>query len=623
MNRRVPTRLALVAFVYLLAVAPSSATEPYRFQHATGITVDVLSREEFAATFEPNPAMPLTDVDVVAMAQRLYPPAWEVGPAADNADVAGWCRESEVGVLFAALSNPDISDATRQEVDRIVADATPPLPRTFSSGHFVVHYTDHDPNPDHNVTLAKVRQLATTLNANWTTYARDFRAPKHYVSRARQVIDIKVYSLGPNSYGETSSYWNYISINSKAVMSDQCLRKLTCAHELFHRVQYSYGYVSGTADMGWMTEGTAIWSEAYTNRAMRNYLAYMNDGLANPDVALLTARSYDASPLWVYLERRATWRAIRDTWAAYNANGLNGKAALDTVVSSALDLNFDAFIALWSKANYIKDLSRAGKYDYLEDEVVKTSCNVTYGPLAHVPRTTGAIAAGAVVTRTGDVQAYGADYYEFTIALDVSALEIDVTGDNPLSDFTFHFIGMKGRRALAIVNAEGSSHTFMRTLTSGEWDRIAVVVVGLSGGSYTLTTGHPVLPGAWNILEAHTYPGPHTASSVWRLAPAANGYSVLGTRQGVGTVVGSARIINSSPPSLWVDLPGYGDYGCVGGNGQYSYQSSIDPTLMEGHFWFFCPDGTGEQGTFSARKRPSTGPSPIPPMSGVNAVGPN
>ena len=162
-----------------------------------------------------------------------------------------------MGVLFASLQNPAISDATRAEVESIIVAAEPAVHKTYTSGHFKIYYTDSDVDPNNNVTLDDVKSMAKDLNKTWNKYVANFKTPKHYLDGTTEMVDVKVYDLGDGLYGETSSSWNYMNLNSKQVVNDACNRKTTPAHELWHRVEYAFGYVSGTANMGWIVEGTA------------------------------------------------------------------------------------------------------------------------------------------------------------------------------------------------------------------------------------------------------------------------------------------------------------------------------------------------------------------------------
>lgn len=225
----------------------------------------------------------------------------------------------------------------------------------------------------------------------------------------------------------------------------------------------------------------------------------MNSGLNTPDTALITGRSYDACHFWVYLERRAgTYSAIKAVWANYQINGKNAKAAVNTVTTNRLGVNFDAFVQLWIKTNYIKDLANAPTYyDYAEDEVTTTSCGVVYGPLRHVPRITKAVLSNTTWTRNDSVTAYGADYYEFTLATTVKRVEIKIKGTTVGGNYSYHVIGIKSNQQQTLVNSTANEYTFIKTLTPGQWDKIGVVIGGRAiGGNYTISV-LCTIPGKW------------------------------------------------------------------------------------------------------------------------------
>lgn len=159
------TSIALLSFVFLLM--PFSACA-YEFKQATGIQVEVLPAQEFLASFGNNQDIPLTHNSIIALASKLYPPEGK-RPPVEKVEVEEECREYEVGLLFAALQNPAISDTTRQAVDRLISQNVPLLPRTYTSGHFKFFFTSTNANPDHNVTLAEVQSTATYLNSYWNT----------------------------------------------------------------------------------------------------------------------------------------------------------------------------------------------------------------------------------------------------------------------------------------------------------------------------------------------------------------------------------------------------------------------------------------------------------------------
>lgn len=574
---------AMIALLILVPVAAYSYN-PYQFefQEVQGITFEILSHEEFRAQFGDNPDIPLSDEAIISLAERLFIPHWEMTPETYVGEQED--REYEVGLLFASLQNPDIPHSTRYQVDKIISASIPPLPKTYTSGHFKFYYTDNDPNPDHNVTLSEVQATAVRLNSYWDTYATNFKTPKHYVSGSAQMIDVKVYYLGAGLYGETSSSWNYINLNSKLTVKDACKRRTTSAHELFHRVQYAYGYVSGTANLKWIVEGTASWSQKYTNATIGDYMSRMVSGLSNPDLDLIISRSYDAAHFWVYLQRRTSWSAIRDVWATYETNGKDAKAAVNTVVNSRLGLTFDKYSWLWARANYIKDLGNASLYDYYEDETTTTSCGITYGPLSHVPRTTTTISNTTKWGKTGSVKPYGADYYTFNINSNVTKIEIKIDGEDA-GNFAYYFVPIKDNSYVAVTGTTNTDYTYSRTITAGQWDKVAVVIVGGStGGTYTISV-NACIAGKW--VDGYGY--------VWTLGQ--TGATLSGkvdtTTCGVWNVTGS---YNDPNISLTATNPPPIEDGCCT---SFTYTGTVSACSSASGTW---TNACGGSGTWSMTK---------------------
>ncbi len=488
--RKILSTGVILALIFLSTSTLAWAYQ-YEFQKSPGITVDVLHELEFLEQFGDNSDIPRTDARVIALARELYRPLSERGDhEAEAPKDVGYdgCGEYEEGLLFAALQNPAISDSTRAQVDSIIADSIPALNKTYTKGAFKFFSTTTSADSRDNVTLAEIKATAKYLNKYWKKYSRTFTTPKYYVSGGKRRIDVKCYYLSSTLYGSTSSFWDYINLNSKLVIKDPCKRRTTSAHELFHRVQYSYGYVSGMTNMRWIVEGTASWSQRFTNKTIWDYMGQMNTGLDSPDRDLISARSYDACHLWVYLHKRKGWMAIRSTWRKYKKNGKNAKAALNSVVRG-----FDRFIQYWVKANYIKDLKNAGKlYRYNENKTRKKNrCGITYGPLNKVPRTKKTISSSTSWSTTGYVRPYGADYYEFKLNRKLTKLRINVEGKGQKSNFSYHFIGIKNKKWKKIKNAtKKKKYTFTKSLKPGQWDKVALVVAGRSkGGVYEVKIG--------------------------------------------------------------------------------------------------------------------------------------
>ncbi len=491
-SKRVYQRLLLALIAAVLVGMTTTSTLWAQFQQAqvlrqhhltrTNTIIHVLHRAEFLKLFGDNAEVLRDSKLLIDLAHKLY-------SAAGREEIREMCGEHIYGVLYAALSNEDISDEARDAVDKAASDATAMLSQTYTSGHFKFKYSTSDPNPDNNVTLADLQATATVMNNAWSNYTTNFTKPKHYTSGGQELIDVNVYYLGTSLYGSTASTINSIDLCSKKVVRNACLRQSVPVHELFHRVQYSYGYVTGTANMKWAVEGTASWSQKYLASNVGDYIGWwVNAGLAAPDVALITGRSYDACHFWIYLGERGNGekQCIKLLWSTYQTNGKNMKSATETVIKTRVPngSSFDQFAGWWDFANFYKDVSNAAAdFDYTEDEWTRTCGGVTYGPLATVPRTTQALNVGTNYSTSGTVAAYGADYYVFNIGATVKKAEINVTAAT--KNYGYAIIQLKNNvmQTYQRTPAGGyDNYSFTKTLTPGQLTQIVLVVIGNPGG---------------------------------------------------------------------------------------------------------------------------------------------
>lgn len=515
--------------ILLMPIGAFAAT--FTFKKVEGISIKVLTPQAFEATFGDNPDIPLTHDAIVQYAKELYPPLdkrWamaepepveegmesEIAPekfVRSGKRFTDNCGEYEFGVLFAALQNPAVSNVTRAAVEDIMDAAMPPLPEKWADGHFIVYYTKNDADANHNITLAQAKTVAANLNSYWDNYVKNFKKPKNVDNK----IEVRIYDLGDGLYGYTGSGHNCIYLNSKQVVKNACNRRTTPAHELFHRVQYSYGYVSGTAGVKWMTEGTASYIQKFTNSSIMDYMKRMNEGLGVPWKPLMERDDYGYTTchFWVYLAERSSWAAIRDVWATYLTNGKNAKAAVETVTNAKLSMDFDKFFRNWIKTNYMKDLGNApAQFDYNEDESGKDPnlCGVTYGPLRKSPRVASVkfTSTSPEWKRTENFEAYSADYYDFNLTTTdkkLNSLQITVDGAGQLTTF----INMKGGVSKKITNGTAAKEVYVATFKPGDLDRIGVIVGGGSAaGSYTIS----VVPcetlnisGTWDDSYGYVY----------------------------------------------------------------------------------------------------------------------
>ena len=467
-----------------------------------------------------NPNAPTNDEFALYFARKLYERQEEraltpveldftesaTALAATDDDRIEWCGESSRGLLDAVLASNLLSDAAHAECNAIIDDAAPALERTKTIGHFRFNWTELSGDPRDNTNETNIDATAAELNECWDRYVADFREPKANLVGGQRLLDIDVY-FDPSLHGSTSSHSNRIFLNSDSVVNDVCRRQTTAAHELFHRVEYSYGYVTGTAGQRWWVEALGSWSQEYYAPAVDDYITRVNGGLANPSPGLLD-RSYDACHYWKYLGEQVADRspavatevqAVREVLDEYSTNGLDMKAASDTVTQSRISRSFDSFFTDWTKANYLKDLvAPSARYDYAEDETVTTSCGRIYGPYRHVaPDTDISVTSNTSVWSSGmqTSSAFGSRYHHFDIGASVTTLGLRFGGNSGGGSGTYsvHLVMIKDDRWRVIYNNQGVvDRTWQLALTAGQFDRCVLVVNGLTtSGPYQVEVNPP------------------------------------------------------------------------------------------------------------------------------------
>jgi hypothetical protein len=435
------TGFCLVLALTLILLAGVATAQPLRvfefqaFDHK--MKVEILPEEEFEAKFGKNPEVPRTHEEIIALAEKLYPPRWfmatapEAAPAEEGLRV---CGTHELGVLMGALQNPAITDDTRVEVDRIIQDSVGDIPfkPTITMGEFVLHYTDVDTvNPSNNVTEAVVDEVGKYLKTYYQKYTTNFTKPN---TNASGKIDVWFYQLsGYDGYSKPA----IILLDSPSVMSDSCNRESIAAHELFHEVQFSYGLIPGSAaDLPWISEATAMWSEKWMIPQVHQYMKWMNYGLETPYTDLFT-RTYDACNFWIYLmEQAGTIAPMHFFWTIYALNLNNLDNLVNMTTTKYLKLDFWDFLKEWNRANYLKDLTKSptyARYGYKENKVTADSCKserltglepvlITKEVLIQDNSTTFGF------SESPGVSPRAADYWEFDLDRGVTQLNITVTG---------------------------------------------------------------------------------------------------------------------------------------------------------------------------------------------------
>lgn len=440
MNRVALAFAARAVLVAASSVAAGRGQGEQVVMEKRGVAMPVLSAGEFARLRERDQTIPTDGETVLSLTNLLL--GKDGGSAArtfivetmdgeDDEASKVVCGEHLYGKLFTALQNPDLDEGVRNQAAADLDAAVPLLDDTLTIGHFRFHFTtsDDDPNASHAVTPEEVKATATVLNDAWDDFAANFCEPKHIDVGGEKIIDVRIYDLPtPGLYGVTASMWDHIELDSVLVVSDECKRQTTPPHELFHRVQYSYGYQSGSEKMKWAVEATAAWSQKHRAKHVGDYKTRVKFGLENPDVALLD-RSYDAAHFWIYMGQQAGGEKefVRDCWEGFQNAGM--LEPVRAVAMAKVGHNLETCIANWHYASVRKDVSPlAPKYGYEEDEDSVSCGGTVYGPLRRVVTETHVLnPANPPQVSPGTVSLFGADHHRYIIPAGGSTIKLTVT----------------------------------------------------------------------------------------------------------------------------------------------------------------------------------------------------
>jgi len=180
----------------------------------------------------------------------------------------------------------------------------PRFENRLETEHFVLKWTNKSNHPPDNIKDPEItRETAEYLEQAWAKYTELFaRCP--YTAPGKYKIEVVFRDM--DCYGVADPPDGPIQL-SAGVWNDpknNGVRRSTSAHELFHKLQYAYGFKTKwnlEKPYRWFTEGTAAWAEVYVwGRVSR---AEKVDELFKDTSMDLHEAEDTAMPFWIYFVR--------------------------------------------------------------------------------------------------------------------------------------------------------------------------------------------------------------------------------------------------------------------------------------------------------------------------------
>lgn len=405
------------------------------------------------------------------------------------------CQEEQLSRAMLGLSNPGLRPGDRDDIDRDLDADLPTFENVHETAHFILRWTSTSAHAADNIgDAAVVTETAGYLEDAWTAYNTTFgRAP--YVAPGATKIEVLFYDLS-GAIGSTSPA-GPINLDAELWMTDPGVRRPTSAHELFHRVQYAFGYrtlwPTPPAPVSWFSEGTASWAEVFKwQRVSRSYK--VTDLFTTPDTNLQNA-GYAACPFWVFFQVRqqdvAGDNALVAFLQKFEATGNQHQACAEAIDEDWPVNNvygqIDTFFGLFARERRL-GAWRTGPSGGLYPTILGPD-GAALAPavaVADIP-----LGPSSTQTVSGTVASLGSDYHRIVLGpgTDGRTLTMGVTGA-PGADFTFTLIYERaGQFRKAVFPPHlSTAYSGSETVALSEADAVVLVVSGrASGGGYTLT----------------------------------------------------------------------------------------------------------------------------------------
>ncbi|MFZ0932571.1 MAG: DUF6055 domain-containing protein [Syntrophobacteraceae bacterium] len=185
--------------------------------------------------------------------------------------------------------------------EHTVDSPMPSFENRLETDHFVLEWTNKSRHSPDNIKDPEIiKDTAGYLEEAWAKYTELF-GRKPYTAPGQEKMEVVFRDI--DCYGVADPPDGPIQFSSVAWVDKDTtgIRRPTSAHELFHKLQYAYGYKTRwqpKRPYKWFSEGTAAWSEVYVwGRVSR--ACKLDELFKDTDMDIHEADDM-AMPFWIY-----------------------------------------------------------------------------------------------------------------------------------------------------------------------------------------------------------------------------------------------------------------------------------------------------------------------------------
>ncbi|MFZ0930661.1 MAG: hypothetical protein WAN11_18785 [Syntrophobacteraceae bacterium] len=198
---------------------------------------------------------------------------------------------------FAGEPHPTVDYGRQQITDNYM----PFFENRYETEHFIFKWTDRSADSRDNIADPQIiKDTAGYLETAWAKYTALFgRHP--YTAPGKSKIEVVFDDIDAYGYADPPDGPIQFNAAAWADRNTRGIRRPTSAHELFHKMQYAYGYKTKWRPQRpyrWFSEGTAAWSEVYV-WGMVSRAGKADELFKDTHMDLYDAEDM-AMPFWIY-----------------------------------------------------------------------------------------------------------------------------------------------------------------------------------------------------------------------------------------------------------------------------------------------------------------------------------
>jgi hypothetical protein len=441
------------------------------------ITILIEESEIWQRRVKSDPALPATYAELCNLTGSLFGPAKEkTDAAAEDQESAAFeerCGESLYTRIYGGLENPYLSAEERDAVDLVLAEAVPAIWQTRETEHFVLRWTDSDPDPLHNIADPALNDEAAVLfELAWHSLEAAFGVAP-FVPPGMNRIEVDFLDLPNDSEGQTTPR-GPIQLDAPKWQADSALRAPLAAHELFHRLQYAFDFrvtwAQTATGIDWFSEGTARWAEVFVHQQLTN-AAWLTDWMAFPHLDFLGLGSY-VLPFWIFSDaRHRPIFAMLDLLQSCKAQQ-DARQGLE----AALGPNaFGDFFALFAAEAWKGELKRKPDGQILYPQILGPNGQ----PIESRPAATAALldAGGNFPAHEVEVGAFASCYHTFTFAPGADGRPL-LLAARAGEDLTCQVLSLKAGRIVAASSVISRDFVHQQTIQLAAADSLVLIASG-------------------------------------------------------------------------------------------------------------------------------------------------